>query len=77
MSVNRHCSVSTQKIALNALVYLYKRFLGVDIGDLRFLPGNHHRRLPIVYSREEITAILKQLNGVHRLQVELVDEEGD
>lgn len=31
-----------------------------------------HKRLPVVYSREEITAILGQLKGVHKLQVELM-----
>ena len=28
----RSCSVSTQRVALNALVYVYRRFLGLDIG---------------------------------------------
>ena len=36
LAVHQFCSVNTQKIALNAMVYLYKRFMGVDIGDLSF-----------------------------------------
>jgi len=72
MTVNRHCSVSTQRIALNALIYLYKRFMGLDIGQLNFSPAKVHVRLPVVYSREEIAAILSHLRGVHRLQVELM-----
>jgi len=35
LSVNRACSISTQKIALNALIYVYKRFMGLDIGELQ------------------------------------------
>ncbi len=69
---NRDCSLNTQRIALNALVYLYKRFLGVDVGQLHFAPARSHRRLPVVYSKPEITAILSQLRGVHRLQIELM-----
>ncbi|BBB30896.1 integron integrase [Neptunomonas japonica] len=72
LSVDRHCSLSTQKLALNALIYLYRRFLEVDTQDLNFIPAVRHKRLPVVYSREEITAILGQLKGVHKLQVELM-----
>ena len=72
LSIARYCSVNTQRTALNALVYLYKRFMGVDVGDLQYKPAKSHRRLPVVYSREEITAILGYLRGVYRLQVELM-----
>lgn len=76
LSVNRYCSLSTQRIALNALVYLYKRFMGLDIGVLEFSPATGHRRLPVVYSRDEIAAILSNLRGVYRLQVELMYGSG-
>ena len=72
LAEQRNCSVSTQRIALNALVYMYKRFMGVHVGDLRFSPAPAPKRLPVVYSREEIAAILSHLRGVHRLQVELM-----
>ena len=72
LSISRHCSANTQRTALNALVFLYKRFMGVEVGDLRFKPAKSHRRLPVVYSREEISAIVCHLRGVHRLQVELM-----
>ena len=71
ISVQRHCSVSTQRIALNALVYLYKRYMGLDIGDLSYSLARVPRRLPVVYSRDEIVAILAQLRGTYRLQVGL------
>ncbi|SDJ50758.1 integron integrase [Microbulbifer yueqingensis] len=72
LGTERDCSVNTQRIALNALVYLYKRFLGRDTGALDFKPAQRARRLPVVYSPAEITAILGQLEGVYRLQVELM-----
>lgn len=72
LAVNRHCSVNTQRVALNALVYTYKKFMGLDIGLLHFSPARSYRRLPVVYSREEITAILSQLKGTHRVMVELM-----
>lgn len=72
LAIQKYCSISTQKIALNAMVYLYKRFLGIDIGQLHFSPAKAYRRLPVVYSREEIQAILRQLSGTHRLMVALM-----
>ncbi|MEZ5548901.1 MAG: integron integrase [Pseudomonadales bacterium] len=72
LAVNRDCAVNTQRIALNALVYVYKRLMGLDIGELRFTPARGQQRLPVVYSREEVAAILSQLRGTHRLQVELM-----
>ncbi|UTW05350.1 integron integrase [Amphritea atlantica] len=72
LAINKHCSVSTQKIALNALMYLYRKFLGVEVSHLSFSPAHTHRRLPVVYSRAEISSILSNLKGVHRLQVELM-----
>ena len=72
LAVNQFCSLSTQKIALNALVYLYKRFMDVDIADLSFLPVKAPRRLPVVYSQQEITDILSFLSWIPRLMVELM-----
>lgn len=76
LASQRFCSVNTQRIALNALVYLYKRFLGKDINLLNFNPAKQHRRLPVVYSREEIKAILDHLQGIHHLQVALMYGSG-
>ncbi|GAB2516662.1 integron integrase [Microbulbifer agarilyticus] len=76
LSVDCNCSVNTQRIALNALVYLYKRFFGVDTSNIGFTPARQHRRLPVVYSREEIKAIVSKLKGVYRLQVELMYGSG-
>ncbi len=72
VSVNRNCSANTQRIALNALIFLYKRFLGLDMDNLSFTPARANKRLPVVYSRQEIAAILSQLNGMSRLMVELM-----
>lgn len=76
LAVNRHCSVNTQRVALNALVCLYKRFLGVELGELDFSLARAHRRLPVVYSRQEIAAILGHLKGPHRLMVALLYGSG-
>jgi hypothetical protein len=59
LAVNQFCSVNTQKIALNALAYLYERFMGIVIDDLSFFhPPKHpadsllftlNRKFPLHY----------------------------
>ncbi|MCJ8287631.1 phage integrase N-terminal SAM-like domain-containing protein [Halomonas sp.] len=56
-------SVNTQKIALNALAFLYHKFLGVELGPLDFKHARQHRRLPTVLTRSEVAAILSCMSG--------------
>lgn len=76
LSNNRQCSVGTQRIALNALIYLYKKFLDIEIDLIHYEPAKTPRRLPVVYSRKEIAAILDQLSGDYRVMVELMYGSG-
>ena len=71
LSVNQFCSVNTQKVALNALVYLYKIFMGIVIDDLSFSHAKAPRRLPVVYTQQEIAATLFFLSGMPRIMVNL------
>jgi integron integrase len=76
LAINRHCAVATQKVALNALIYLYRRFFGVVLEDLNYTQASAPKRLPVVYSQGEIEAILSQLRGPHRLMVALLYGSG-
>ena len=76
LAINRDCSINTQRVALNSLVYLYKRFLERDTDLLNFKPAQRPRRLPTVYSRSEIKAVLEHLDGIYRLQVDLMYGSG-
>ena len=76
LAINRNCSISTQKIVLNALMFLFRRHLNYTIDNLQFKPARTHRRLPVVYSREEIRLILPQLEGMARLMVEVMYGSG-
>ncbi|MFI2812831.1 integron integrase [Microbulbifer sp. JSM ZJ756] len=76
LAVDAHCSVNTQRVALNAMVFLYRRFLGRELELLRYRSARQSRRLPVVYGAAEVAAILEQLEGVFRLQVELMYGSG-
>ncbi|GJM12424.1 MAG: integron integrase [Pseudohongiella sp.] len=69
-------SVNTQKVALNALVYLFQKYLKRDIGDLGFKLASKQRNLPVVLSRSEIQLVLNQLVDRNRLIIELLYGSG-
>ena len=55
LAVKRKVSVSTQKIALNALAFLYNRVLEQLLGELgEFNRANTPAKLPVVLSRHEM-----------------------
>lgn len=56
-------AASTQKQALCAVVYFYKNVLHVELGDLSPLWSSRPKRLPEVFSREEVWAVLDALRG--------------
>jgi hypothetical protein len=52
LAVNRNVMASTQTQALSALLFLYKKVLGQDIGFIENIyRSKKPRRLPVVFSR--------------------------
>jgi integron integrase len=65
LAVERNVSAATQKLALNALAFLYNRFLETPLGDVRsFRRSKVPAKLPVVLSRADVAKLLAQLNGV-------------
>lgn len=63
LAINRRVSASTQNQALNALVFLYKKVLRIQLDDFDFKQARIGKRLPVVLSREEVQVVLANLNG--------------
>lgn len=64
--LNRNVTPSTQKTALNAIMYLYKKFLGweettIDLGD--FKKAVKPKKLPVILSQSELRALFSHLQG--------------
>jgi hypothetical protein len=64
----RHCSPATQRIVLNSLVYLFTKFLGIELEGLDYNKATPHRRLPVVLTHPEVLQILEHLGDkpLHR-----------
>ena len=77
LAVQRHVAANTQRIALNAIVFLYKRVLDRPLGEL---PGIHFstrpRRLPSVFSHADAVAVISALPQPHRLVASLMYGSG-
>lgn len=76
LAVDCRVAVNTQKVALNALVFLYHKVLQQDLGDLGFSLATRQRCLPTVLSPGEVQLIIDQLTGTKRLIVELMYGSG-
>lgn len=74
LAVNRMVASSTQKQALNAIVFYYKNILKVSSDDIgEFAVSKKPARLPIVLSTGEIERLLNEISDpVYRLMASLL-----
>ncbi len=77
LAVERKVAAATQSQALAAVLFLYKRVLGVDLPWLEnVVRAKKPVRLPVVLAPEEVRAALGQLDGVYRLVASLLYGSG-
>jgi len=77
LATQREVSVATQKIALNALAWLYNKHFEKPLGALgHFNKSTRQRKLPVVLTREEVAALLSRLQGSSWLLVSLLYASG-
>jgi integron integrase len=73
LAVDCKVSASTQRQAFNALLFLYRNILGVQIHDLDSVtPARRPRRLPVVLTPDEVRRILSHLHGTFALIFTLI-----
>ena len=77
LAVDGHVSASTQTQALSALLFLYRHVIGREVGELTDLVrARKARRLPVVLTRDEVKAVLSQLDGGTWLMASLMYGSG-
>ncbi|WP_456383731.1 integron integrase [Hydrogenimonas sp.] len=74
LAVERHVSPTTQNQAFNALLFLYGQVLGIPLKNenIQALRAKSKKRVPVVLSKEEVAAVLHQMNGIYKLMVSLM-----
>ena len=73
---DRNVAVNTQKVALNALVFLYHKVFQRELGELGFSLATRQRSLPSVLNPTEVQCILNQLEGRNKLAIQLMYGSG-
>jgi len=71
LASDRLVTANTQRIALNALMFLYNKYLDQPITNLGFALAKKTRHLPTV-----LTAIMDELKGIHKLIVQTMYGSG-
>jgi integron integrase len=67
LAADRQVAASTQNQALSALLFLYREVLAQDLPWLDdVVRAKRTVRLPVVLTRDEVRAVIRQLRGTHR-----------
>lgn len=76
LACNRHNSVGTQKVALNAIVFLYRQFLSRPLENLNFQHATAKQRIPTVLSATEAKLLIANAKQPYRLMFSLMYGSG-
>ncbi|MEM0966841.1 MAG: integron integrase [Verrucomicrobiota bacterium] len=72
LAMERAVSSSTQKGALNALVFIAEKVFGLEVGDIgEFVRARNHKRIPVVMSKAETRLFFAELKGDKSLMARL------
>ena len=73
LATDRRVASSTQNQALNAIVFLYKRVLNIELGDFGHMErAKKPEKLPTVMARKEVNQFLSSMSGVNQLMAKLL-----
>lgn len=77
LAIEQNVAASTQNVAFNALLFLYREVLEIQLDGIGNIErARRPRRLPAVLTRDEVRRTLDQLTGVHRLMAGLLYGSG-
>lgn len=77
LAADRKVAKATQGVALNAIAFLYNRFLDKPMGNVSgYRPATRQRKLPVVLTRTEVASLLDHIEGTHKLMVSLLYGSG-
>lgn len=67
LAVKRRVSPTTQNVAFQSILFLYRELLGITITGVDALRAKRPQRIPTVLSRQEVSELLKHLTGQMKL----------
>lgn len=77
LAVERNLSPSSQTVALNAIVFLYRHIFEKPLQNIgQFKKSTRKRKLPVVLSRDEVTRVRNHMKGIYWLMASLLYGSG-
>ncbi len=77
LAVEEHVAASTQNVARNALLFLYREVLGIPLSPPEDVaPARRPERLPVVFTPDEVKQLLAHLSGTPLLMASLLYGSG-
>ena len=73
LAVNRSVSPHTQAIALNAIVFLYHKFMNCPLGELEYKRPKYRKKIPVVFTHDEALNVISLISShQHRLMAKVM-----
>jgi len=72
LATDRNVAISTQKQALNAIVFLYRQVLDMQIDGIDPVKSKKKIHPPVVMTKKEVRFVLNELKGLHLLIAQLL-----
>lgn len=76
LALKQNTSPNTQKTALNALMFMYNRFLKQPIENLDFSYAKKTARTPVVFTHQEAMSVISNMHMPYQLMAKLMYGSG-
>ncbi len=77
LAIKENVSASTQRQALNAIVFLYRNVLDKPIDEqIEHVRAKRHRRPPVVMTQSEVKRVMANMTGIHLLMAQVLYGSG-
>jgi integron integrase len=72
LATEEKVAAATQRQALNAIIFLYREVLDIELGDISPIRSKKQRHPPTVLTQTEVQQVLRNMEGTHRLMAQLL-----
>ena len=73
LAIKQHVAPSTQNQALQAILFMYKHLLGIQLQNIQAIRAKKAQRLPTVLSKAEVKTVIDHIrNDTYRLIIQLI-----
>jgi len=77
LAMKRNVSSSTQRQALNAIIFLYRKVLDISIDEeIEPVKSKKQKRPPVVMTQNEVKLVLDQMQGIHLMMARILYGSG-